>query len=219
MSALLAGLTVLIIGDSHMSTPDYLITTLHDDLMKKGATVYSFGACGVAAGDWMVKSQSPCGGAERIKDGPVVQKTGQDAMTRPFKELVKTYKPNLVVVINGDTMASYSSPELPKTWIGQQVTRLTKGVKDTGVACAWVGPAWGTEGGKFNKTFARAKEMSGYLSDIVAPCVYIDSLTLSKQGEWNSSDGQHFDVAGYKAWGTGIGNAITSSAVMQQLKK
>jgi hypothetical protein len=27
MSALLAGLTVLIIGDSHMSTPDYLITT------------------------------------------------------------------------------------------------------------------------------------------------------------------------------------------------
>lgn len=138
---------------------------------------------------------------------------------RPFRKLIKTYKPILVVVVNGDTMASYSSPELPKAWIGQQVTRLTKGVKDTGVACAWVGPAWGTEGGKFNKTFARAKEMSGYLSEIVAPCVYIDSLTLSKQGEWNSTDGQHFDVAGYKAWGSGIGNAITSSAVMQQLKK
>jgi hypothetical protein len=36
-------------------------------------------------------------------------KTGQDAMTRPFNELVKTYKPNLVVVVNGDTMASYSA--------------------------------------------------------------------------------------------------------------
>jgi len=219
MSALLAGLTVLIIGDSHMSTPDYLITTLHDDLMSKGAVVYSFGACGVAAGDWMVKSQSPCGGAARIKDGPVEVKTGQDAVTRPFNELVKTYKPNLVVVVNGDTMASYAAPELPKTWIWQQVSRLTKGVKNNAVGCVWVGPAWGTEGGKFNKTFARAKEMSGYLSEIVAPCTYIDSLTMSKPGEWASSDGQHFDLAGYKAWGAAIGNAISSPAVLQTIKK
>ncbi|MBC3861803.1 SGNH/GDSL hydrolase family protein [Undibacterium jejuense] len=218
MSALLAGLTVLIIGDSHMSTPDYLITTLHDDLMNKGAVVYSFGACGVAAGEWMVKTQSSCGGAERIKDGPVEVKSGQDAMTRPFNELVKTYKPNLVVVVNADTMASYNQPELQKNWIWQQVSRLTKGIKKNEVSCVWVGPAWGTEGGKFGKTYARAKEMSGYLSEIVSPCTYVDSLSFSQPGEWGTIDGQHFDGAGYKSWGSAIGNFISSPTVLKTIK-
>lgn len=219
MSAILAGLTVLIIGDSHMSTPDYLITTLHDDLMSKGAVVYSFGACGVAAGDWMVKTQSSCGGAVRLKDGPVEVKTGPDSASRPFNELVKTYKPNLVVVVNGDTMAAYNQPTLPKTWIWQQVSRLTKGIKNNGVACAWVGPAWGTEGGPFNKTFARAQEMSTYLSEIVAPCTFIDSTTMSKKAEWPTTDGQHFTTTGYKAWGAAIGNAIAVPAVLQSIKR
>jgi len=140
-------------------------------------------------------------------------------MTRPFNELVKTYKPNLVVVVNGDTMAGYTQPELQKTWIWQQVSRLTKGVKNNGVACVWVGPAWGTEGGKFNKTYARAKEMSGYLSEIVAPCTYVDSLKLSQPGEWGSIDGQHFDNAGYKSWGTAIGNAISTPAIINTIKR
>ncbi|WP_339937684.1 SGNH/GDSL hydrolase family protein [Undibacterium luofuense] len=219
MSALLAGLTVLVIGDSHMSTPDYLITTLHNDLMKKGAVVYSFGACGVAAGEWMVKTQSSCGGAERIKDGPVVVKEGQEAMTRPFNEMVKTYKPNLVVIVNGDTMAGYNQPELQKTWIWQQVSRLTKGVKNNNVACVWVGPAWGAEGGKFNKTFARAQEMSNYLAEITAPCTYVDSLKMSKPGEWGSTDGQHLDIAGYKSWGEAIGNAIVTPEILKTIKR
>jgi len=68
----------------------------------------------------MVKTQSSCGGAERIKDGRVEVKSGQDAMTRPFNELVKTYKPNLVVVVNADTMASYNQPELQKTGYGNR---------------------------------------------------------------------------------------------------
>ena len=41
MNALLAGLTILVIGDSHMVTSGYLITTLHDDLLAQGATVDS----------------------------------------------------------------------------------------------------------------------------------------------------------------------------------
>ena len=53
MSALLAGLAVLIIGDSHMVTRDYLITTLHDDLVAEGASVDSYGMCGANAGDWV----------------------------------------------------------------------------------------------------------------------------------------------------------------------
>jgi lysophospholipase L1-like esterase len=87
------------------------------------------------------------------------------------------------------------------------------------VSCVWVGPAWGTEGGKFNKTYARAKEMSGYLSEIVAPCTYIDSLSLSKPGEWGTIDGQHFDGAGYKSWGSAIGNAIATPAILNSIKR
>jgi hypothetical protein len=219
MSALLAGLTVLIIGDSHMSTQGYLITTLHDDLMKKGATVYSYGACGVPAGDWMIKTTPSCGGAVRLNDGPVEMKTGSDSTTKPLFELVKTYHPNLIVVVNGDTMAAYNQPSLSKTWVNSQVTRLTKGIRTQGVACAWVGPAWGTEGGKFGKTYARASEMSAFLSDIVAPCTYIDSLKMSKQGEWSTIDGQHFTSTGYMAWGAAIGNAIATPEVLQNIKR
>lgn len=219
MSALLAGLTVLIIGDSHLSTPGYLISTLHDDLTSKGAEVYTYGACGVAAGEWMLKTQPPCGGAMRAKTGPVKVLSGAAATTKPLPELVKTYKPNLVVVVNGDTMAAYNQPAMSKTWIWQQVSTLTKGIKASGTSCVWVGPAWGTEGGKFGKTFARAKEMSTYLAEIVAPCTYIDSQTMSRQGEWGTIDGQHFTSAGYKSWGAAIGNAIAAPAVLQNIKR
>jgi len=36
-SLLLAGLTVLVIGDSHLASDGYLISTLHDGLMQQGA--------------------------------------------------------------------------------------------------------------------------------------------------------------------------------------
>jgi len=42
----------------------------------------------------------------------------------------------------------------------------------------------------------------------VAPCTYIDSLTFSKPGEWGTTDGQHFTVAGYKSWANAIGGAL-----------
>jgi lysophospholipase L1-like esterase len=50
--------------------------------------------------------------------------------------------------------------------------------------------------------------MSQFLAANVAPCTYIDSLTLSKPGQWITTDGQHFTVAGYQAWGTAIGSAL-----------
>ena len=61
MNGLLAGLVILVIGDSHMVTNDYLITTLHDDLVQQGATVNSYGMCGTNAGDWVYKTTVSCG--------------------------------------------------------------------------------------------------------------------------------------------------------------
>lgn len=220
MSLLLAGLTVLVIGDSHLTTKDYLITTLHDGLMQQGAKVYTYGACGTPSGAWMKTVQPTCGSAFRLDNGPVRIRAGEAGSTRPLPDLVNEYHPDLIVVVNGDTMGGYKNATLPKTWIWEQVSTLTKGIKASGASCVWVGPAWGTEGGKYGKTFARAKEMSEYLADIVSPCVYIDSLKMSKPGEWSTipGDGQHFSNAGYQAWGAAITSEIISSDVLSKIK-
>jgi hypothetical protein len=39
----LLGLSILVIGDSHMATPSYLIQSLPDSLMEQGAVVHSIG--------------------------------------------------------------------------------------------------------------------------------------------------------------------------------
>ena len=210
VNTLLAGLTVLIIGDSHLTTPGYLITSLHDDLARQGAIVHSVGVCGANAGDWLKATPGTCGGAERKGDGPVDIK-GPSAATTPIKTLIAQDKPDLVVVVMGDTMAGYTKPDFPKTWVWQQVTGLTKEIASTNTQCLWVGPAWGSEGGKFGKTFARVQQMSTFLSSNVAPCAYVDSLKFAKPGQWATVDGQHFTATGYKSWGDAIAQAIVET--------
>lgn len=219
MDLLLAGLTVLVIGDSHLATPGYLITTLHDALERRGAVVHSYGACGVAAGDWLVAKPSPCGGAVREDKGPVRKLTGPAARTIPYPQLYDKHRPQLVVVVMGDTMAAYDQPSLSRTWIWHQVSPLTKAIKASAARCVWVGPPWGSEGGKFGKTFGRAAEMSGYLAEIVAPCIYVDSLKMSRKGEWGTIDGQHFTPKGYRAWGDAIAAAVASPEILGTLKR
>ncbi len=220
MSLLLAGLTVLMIGDSHMATKGYLISTLHDDLMQQGAKVYSYGSCGTPSGAWMKAGKTACGAAFRLNDGPVRERQGEAAVTRSLPDLVNEVHPNLIVVINGDTMAGYKNPTMPKSWIWGEVSTLTKGIAATGASCVWVGPAWGSEGGKYGKTFARTKELSDYLADIVSPCVYISSLNMEKPGEWATipGDGQHYTYSGYQSWGDAIAKQIVSSDVLQKIK-
>lgn len=48
----LAGLSILMIGDSHLASSAYLITTLHDSRTGQGAAVHSIGGCGVTASHW-----------------------------------------------------------------------------------------------------------------------------------------------------------------------
>ena len=219
LNTLLAGLTILIVGDSHLATGGYLITTLHDDLKDRGAVVYSYGACGLSSAAWVKETRSPCGSAQRLADGKVNLDKPENAKTHPLGDLVASHRPDLVVVVNGDTMAAYTNPELPKTWIWKEVSTLTKDIKKLGVSCVWVGPAWGSESGKYGKTFSRVKDMSAYLSGIVAPCTYIDSLTMSKPGEWGTIDGQHLTSSGYASWGKAIGDSISAPEVLKNFKK
>jgi hypothetical protein len=209
-SALL-GLSILVIGDSHMATPNYLIGSLHDNLIEQGATVHSIGVCGTQSGDWAKAIKGTCGGAERTGSEPAVA-TGAAASTQPVGDLIRKDKADLVVVIQGDTIASYDNPEFPKTWAWKQVTDLTKAIAATNAACVWVGPAWGTEGGKYGKNFKRVEEVSKFLAENVAPCTFVDSTKFSQPGEWKTIDGQHLTGTNYKKWGAAITEAIVATA-------
>jgi hypothetical protein len=203
----LAGLTLLVLGESHMSLADHLMEPLHDSLTKQGAKVHSIGACGASAADWLLVKKVDCG-AERTGSGKMAIK-GRDASTTPIKTLIAADKPDLVVLVIGDTMASYDKPAFPKAWAWQSVTNLTKEIAATGTKCVWVGPAWGKEGGMYKKNDTRTQLMSQFLAANAAPCTYIDSLKMSKPGQWVTTDGQHFTVKGYQAWGTAITEAIS----------
>jgi len=208
-AAALMGLTLLVIGDSHLADPTYLIGPLHDRLMEQGAQVHSIGVCGAHASDWLKVSPGECGRAERKGEAEAVRIV-DGATTTPIKELIAQDKPDAVVVVIGDTIGSYRNPEFPKSWTYQQVSSLTKAISDTGTACYWVGPGWGTEGGRYGKTYARVKELSEFLSENVAPCTYIDSTQFAQPGEWKTLDGQHYLRSGYKKWASAIADAIIS---------
>jgi hypothetical protein len=213
----LAGLNILVIGESHMSISGYLIGSLPDDLVEQGAKVFSYGACGASAGDWLKTKSVPCG-ASRVDTGPIRERPADIASTQPIANLIAKHHPDLILLVMGDTMASYDNKEIPKSWVWQSVSSLTREIKAQGTRCVWVGPAWGQDGGKYKKTNARVKEFSDYLSTLVAPCTYIDSLTFSKIGEWKTFDGQHFDKWGYENWARSITNAIISPEILQTIK-
>ena len=212
MNSLLAGLTILVLGDSHMVTSGYLITTLHDDLLEQGATVDTYGMCGANAGDWVYPSTVSCGRAERLgKEGPQIdRKSG--APTYQVDTLINKTHPNLVVIEIGDTMAGYGQKEFPQAWIYQQVHALTGRIAAQNVPCVWVGPPWGSEGSSYHKTFDRVKQMSEFLSTAVAPCKFIDSTQFAKPTDWPTIDGQHLTSSGYRAWGADIARSLDQMA-------
>ncbi|MGT2432138.1 SGNH/GDSL hydrolase family protein [Cupriavidus basilensis] len=216
MVNLLAGLSILIIGDSHLSAPGYLISSLHGDLTKQGAVVHTIGVCGAHPAAWIKTTPSDCGGAERVGTAAPTVYAGTAARTVSIARLVQSEHPNLILVVMGDTMAAYNQAVFPQNWIWQQVSQLTEALGKTGTACAWVGPAWGSEGGKFKKSFARAKQMSDFLASNVSPCTYIDSLAMSKPGQWPTIDGQHFTSAGYRSWGAEITKSVLQLPVARK---
>ena len=214
--ATLAGLTLLVIGESHLSQANYLINPLYENLSAQGAKVHAVGACGASAGDWLKSISVPCSGDR--SSGPAVIK-GRDSMTTPIKQLIATDKPDVVVIIIGDTMGSYDKPAFPRAWAWQGVTSLVKEVAATKTTCVWVGPPWGQPGGKYQKNDQRVELVSGFLASNVAPCIYIDSLKFSKPGQWSTLDGQHFTLSGYKSWSEAITKVIAELPAVQALKK
>lgn len=219
MSASLAGLTLLIIGDSHFVYPGSLITHLHTNLQQQGARVFTYSACGVGAGAWVVPRGVSCGTATRLGTEQMRTNRAQTAQSWSIDELIRQHRPNLVIVGIGDTMAGYPQREMPRSWITEQTRSLTARFQANSMPCIWVGPTWGTEGGPFFKTFPRVREFNEYLAQQVSPCSYVDSTTFSRPGEWATFDGQHHTVDGYQRWAQALTRQIVASPTIRQLPR
>lgn len=218
VKAALAGLVILIIGDSHIASKDFLLGSLHDDLVAQGAKVHSYGVCGSQPNDWVAQTELPCGRAERHNtDEPIIDKSPK-VKTWSLEQLIAQHHPSLLIVELGDNMGGYGVlPALPKDWISLQTTLMLKPIAAHHLPCIWVGPPWGTEGGPSNKTFARVQELSDYLANAVSPCRYVDSLLFSQPGQWATYDGEHLTPDSYKLWADAIANAaVRLSAGMRK---
>lgn len=211
-SPIFAGLTILMLGDSHFATPGYLVTTLQDGLIKEGAKVTTYAACGAPSGIWVAGGVAPCGTGFREQSGPVKTDHSKTAAVPSLTTLVQKVHPNLIIIGFGDTMAGYAQPTFPAAFVNDQVNAFTRTVRALNIPCVWIGPGWGTEGGPYFKNFARAHEMSDYLSTHVSPCRYIDSQAFAKPGEWPAFDGQHYTGPGYQKWGAALTDALVRLA-------
>jgi hypothetical protein len=209
-SPILAGLIVLMIGDSHFAYPGGLVTTLQDALVRQGAQVTTYAACGATASVWADSGAASCGTAERVQTGPIQSNRAPSATVQSVVALSAAVHPNLIVVGLGDTMARYESPVFPTADITNQVGRLTRRIEMLNIPCVWVGPGWGTDGGPYFKNDARTREVSDFLATHVAPCKYITSTSLSHPGDWTTFDGLHYTTVGYQKWGLAIDAAIVA---------
>lgn len=203
---------ILMLGDSHFATQGYLATTLGDLLIAQGAKVRSEAACGAPVSIWIAGGVPPCGSAERVQSAPLKVSPPNNGLVPSLATLVKQTQPNLIIVGAGDTMAGYSQPTFPITYLEQQLSGFTRQITALGIPCVWIGPGWGTEGGPYFKTYARAKMINEFLTTHVAPCRYVDSQQFAAPGEWPTFDGQHYTAVGYQKWGKAIDQAISKLA-------
>ena len=214
-AATLAGLSFLVLGESHMLYE--LRDRIYTDLKADGASyVHVVGACGASAIDWLKPRTVDCGAIK--KDEAPAKVTGPGTKTQLVTDLIIADKPDVVLIIIGDTMGSYDNPAFPKAWAWQGVSSLTKEIASTKTTCVWVGPAYGKAGGKYNKMDDRVERANRFLASAVSPCTYIDSLRFAKPGQWRTFDGQHFTADGYEAWSKSIVGQLGGLPPIQKLR-
>jgi hypothetical protein len=206
MNSALAGLVILVIGDSQMMN---MINNLHNQLGNAGAAVHTYAMCGATPGDWVYRSTvSSCGRAEHHEKNPVITENKPQLPTYVLNDLIEKHHPNLIVVEMGDTVAGYGMPQINRPWLIEQVRTLTGKIAASRISCNWVGPMWGQNEPPYNKSDARVKEVSQLLSESVTPCRYIDSTAFARPGELPTRDGTHLQPDGYRKWSTAITDAI-----------
>lgn len=199
MNPALAGLVILVIGDSQMKG---LIYSLHDELEADGATVNSYLMCGATAQDWLAHSTVSCGRGERHGRGAASIDYTQRLPTYWLPDLIAQNHPNLVVVELGERL----DPD--HSWVKQEVHTLTTKIAASHLPCVWVGPTWGQNKPPFATTDQSIRDLTQLLAGSVAPCSFFDSTTFARPGELQTSDGTHLNPDGYRRWGKAIADGI-----------
>lgn len=220
MNAALAGLVILLIGDSHIAATGFFNNPLHNALVLQGATVHSFGVCAADAGAWITPAPIVCGRGERHNLAPAQINSEPALRGWALPDLIRTYSPNMVIVELGDTMAGYGlMPALPRQLISDQVNRLLAPIKARNLPCIWIGPPWGNDGGVLKKTNVRVKEISDYLPQVVSPCRYIDSLSFAQPGQWETRDGVHLTMQATQVWDNHLVRSIDQIVSKETLRQ
>jgi hypothetical protein len=210
VSGALAGLVILVIGDSHAM---HMMPNLNPLLAEKGAIVHSYSMCGATPGDWIYPSSiatwGVCGRAERHEKGPVLTEAKRNEPTYSLAKLIAEHHPNLIIVQGGDTIEGFGpTAKIDRPWALDQIHALTGKIAAANIACDWVGPTWEQNKPPLSRNEATVKEMVQFLSQSVAPCKYIDSTTYVRPGEWQTTDGLHLLPDGYRQWSTDIANTV-----------
>ncbi|EPF16356.1 Uncharacterised protein [Cedecea davisae] len=207
MNTLLAGVTLLILGDSHVAFKDSLLSVLPEAYESMGAKVVTYGVCSSSPAGWVKgPKDTGCGGVVRNGTGPIADPS---AATFPFPDvasLIDKWQPTAVMFIYGDTIGSYTADPFPAEWIENQVKPVAA-LAGAKTKCLWVGPTWGTFNPRYGKTEETTKRITGFLSSHVQPCTYIDSTSFMQNKAVETVDGLHLTPKSYKAWGAGIVDA------------
>jgi hypothetical protein len=199
MNSALAGLVILVIGDSQMKG---LIHDLHDQLEDNGASVHSYLMCGATAHDWLSRTTVSCGRGERHDRGPATISMQQALPTYSLPELIEKNHPNLVVVELGEKL------EPDHSWVQQEVRTLASRIAASHISCVWVGPTWGQDKPPYPTTDASIRDLTALLSSSVAPCSFFNSTNFARPGELQTTDGTHLSPDGYRRWGKAIADGI-----------
>lgn len=205
----LAGLTFLIVGDSHVSAPGSLATTLHDALAAEGAAVHTAGVCAAAPSHFLRGRSTTCGRVLRGPDGRLSLKVKAKAPV--LDDLLADHTPDHVIFVFGDNMGGYRMKKLPRSFIEAEVTAIVAALP-AGTGCSWMGPPWGEEGTSYRKTHSRAAELNAVLRDLSAPCHYIDVQAATATDAIDTVDGLHPRADGYRLWAQ-----VAATALVQAL--
>ena len=152
MKGILAGLVMLIIGDSHIAGYGRFNNTLHEELVGQGASVHTFGICGSIPSDWLLPHSIVCGRGERHNGDPAQISMDTKLHGWALPALISHYHPNVVVVELGENMAGYGvASDLPRDLIGGEVMGLARLIQSSGLPCIWIGPTWARKTGPITK--------------------------------------------------------------------
>lgn len=204
MNAALVGVTLLIIGDSHVAFEGSLLSVLPEAYEQMGAKVITYGDCSSTPKAWIKgPTDNGCGGSVREGTAPITDPYETKFPFPDINTLINKWHPTAVIVVYGDTLGAYNAETLPAEWVEREMTPLTTAISSK-TQCIWVGPTWGTFNPRYGKTEQKTQRISDFLSTHVKPCTYIDSTLLMKSHAVKTVDGLHLTPQSYKVWGAGI---------------